>query len=52
MALTKQPSSDWKLNLAEDLHKTIKRKFPRRRVLVSNINDIFAVDLVNMTKFS
>ena len=52
MALSKQPSSDWKLNLAEDLHKPIKRKFPRRCVLVSNINDIFAVDLVDMTKFS
>ena len=44
--------SDWKTNLAEELHKHIKRKFPRRRVIVNNTDDIFAVDLVDIIKFS
>ena len=33
--------------LAEELHKPIKRKFKRRRVMVYNIDDIWSADLTN-----
>ena len=35
--------------LAEELHKPIKRKFNKRRVLVSGIDKIWAADLADMT---
>ena len=38
--------------LAEELHKPIRRKFKRRRVLVSGIDKIWAADLVDMQAFS
>ena len=43
---------DWKINLAEELHKPIKCNFPRRGVILNNIDDIFALELVDMSKFS
>ena len=33
--------------LAEELHRPIKRKFKRRRVMVYNIDDIWSADLTN-----
>ena len=48
----------WGLNkkkassLAEELHKPIKRKFKKRRVLVNGIDEIWAADLVDMQAFS
>ena len=39
-------------SLAEELHKPIKRKFKKRRVLVNGIDKIWAVDLVDMQAFS
>ena len=38
--------------LAEELHKPIRRKFKRRRVLVNGIDKIWAADLVDMRAFS
>ena len=37
--------------LAEELHKPVKRKFNKRRVLVSGIDKIWASDLADMTAF-
>ena len=36
----------------EELHKPIKRKFEKRRVLVNGIDRIWAADLVDMQVFS
>ena len=38
--------------LAEELHKPVKRKFRKRRVLVSGINKIWAADLADMRAFA
>ena len=38
--------------LAEELHKPIRRKFEKRRVLVNGIDRIWAADLVDMQAFS
>ena len=38
--------------LAEELHKPVRRKFKRRRVLVNGIDKIWAADLADMTAFS
>src|SRR5208282_3534445 len=35
------------LQLAEELHKLIKKKFKRRRVIVYNIDDIWSADLID-----
>ena len=39
-------------DLAEELHKPIKRKFKKRRVEVNGIDRIWAADLVDMQAFS
>ena len=41
-----------KKDLAEELHKPIRRKFKKRRVLVGRIDRIWAADLVDMQAFS
>ena len=41
-----------KKDLAEELHKPIRRKFKKRIVLVNGIDKIWAVDLVDMQAFS
>ena len=38
--------------LAEELHKPVKRKFNKRRVLVNGIDKIWAADLADMTALS
>ena len=38
--------------LSEELHKAKRKNFPRRRIIVNNINEIFAADLVEMQKFA
>ena len=45
-------SSDWNLRLADELHKPIKRKYARRRVISNGIDEIWAADLVEMQQFS
>ena len=42
----------WKNKLADELHKPIKRKFPRRRVIVNGIDDTWSADLIDMKVFS
>ena len=39
----------WTDELAEELHKPIRRKFPKRRVYSSDIDKIWAADLVDMS---
>ena len=41
-----------KKRLVEELHKPIRRKFKRRRVLVNGIDRIWAADLMDMQVFS
>ena len=38
--------------LAEELYKTVIRKFQRRRVNVNGIDEIWAADLIDMQAFS
>ena len=38
--------------LSEELHKPKSKNFPRRKIIVNHINEIFAVDLVEMKKFA
>ena len=38
--------------LSEELHKSKRKNYPRRRIIVNNINEIFAADLVEMQKFA
>ena len=44
----------WELkkSLAEELHKPVRRKFKKRRVLVSGIDSIWAADMVDMQAIS
>ena len=37
--------------LADELHKTIKRKFPRRSVIGLSKDEIWSADLVDMQAF-
>ena len=38
--------------LSEELHKAKRKNFPRRKIIVNHINEIFAADLVEMQKFA
>ena len=38
--------------LSEELHKSKRKNYPRRRIIVNHINEIFAADLVEMQKFA
>ena len=37
--------------LSEELHKSKRKNYPRRKIIVNHINEIFAADLVEMQKF-
>ena len=37
----------WKEQLADELHKPVKRKF-KRRVIANGVDDIWSADLVDM----
>ena len=43
---------DWSDELANELHKPIRRKFKKRRVYASEVDSIWAADLVDMQSFS
>ena len=45
-------SNDWAQNLANELHKPVKRKFQKRKVFVKGIDDTWAADLVEMGNLS
>ena len=38
--------------LSEELHKPKRKNYPRRKIIVNHIDEIFAVDLVEMEKFA
>ena len=42
----------WSDQLAEELHKPIRRKFIKRTVFAKNVDDIWTADLVDMQPFS
>ena len=42
----------WQEKLADELQKPITRNFPKRRVIVHNVDDIWCSDLVEMQKLS
>jgi len=42
----------WSDQLADELHKPIIKKFPKRKVYVNGIDKIWAADLVEMQAFS
>ena len=42
----------WQQQLADELHKPIKRNFTRRRVIVNGIDKIWCSDLLEMQQFS
>ena len=42
----------WSNELANELHKPIRHKFPKRKVFAKNIDDIWAADLVEMNTLS
>ena len=48
------PSNEesWQQQLADELHKPIKRNFTRRRVIVNHIDEIWAADLAEIQQFS
>jgi len=45
-------NQSWQEELADQLHKPIKRNFPKRRVIVHHVGDIWCSDLVEMQKLS
>ena len=38
--------------LSEELHKSKRKNYPRRKIIVNHIDEIFAADLVEIQKFS
>ena len=42
----------WTDQLAEELHKLAKRRFPTRRVRMGGVDDTWSADLVDMQSFS
>ena len=45
-------SDDWAQNLANELHKPVRKKFEKRKVYVKGIDDTWAADLVEMGAYS
>ena len=43
-----KPGLKWKDQLAVELHRPVKRKFKRRRVIANGVDDIWSADLVDM----
>ena len=42
----------WTDQLAEELHRPVVRRFPKRREVVRGIDEIWAADLVDMQSFA
>ena len=42
----------WTDQLAEELHKPVKRHFPKRKVWAKGIDQIWAVDLIDMQHYA
>lgn len=43
---------DVRKGIAEELHKAARKKYPRRRVTLKGINDLYQADLVEMQSFA
>ena len=43
---------DWNNQLANELHKPVRRRFGKRTVFAKHVDDIWTVDLVHMSSFS
>ena len=48
----KRESALWETDLVDELHKPVKKKFSRCRVISKSIDEIWAADLVEMQQFS
>ena len=44
-------SIDWSKQLANELHKPVRRRFDKRTVLAKQVDDIWTADLVDMSSF-
>jgi hypothetical protein len=42
----------WTYELANELHKLVRRHFPKRRVVVRGIDVVWAVDLIDMQHYA
>ena len=51
-SIDKKKKLTWTDELAEELHKPVTKKFPKRTVYVKGIDEIWAGDLVDMKSFS
>ena len=40
----------WQSQLVDELHKGVRRKFVRRRIIVNGVDEVWAADLVDMHK--
>ena len=47
----KREKASWSEELADELYKPVKRKFQRRQVLVDEIDDVWAADLVELQEW-
>ena len=36
---------------SKEIHKSIKRKFTKRPILVSSIDDVWSIDLIDLSQF-
>ena len=43
---------DWRNQLADELHKAVRRRFEKRTVCAKQVDDIWTADLVDMASFS
>lgn len=49
---TKNSTSDVKRQVVDELHKQARINFPRRRIIIKSLDDLFQVDLVEMIPYS
>ena len=52
MGIKSEDKIIWNDQLAEELHKPVRKHFQKRRVMVNKIDEIWAADLVEMQKIS
>ena len=43
---------DWSNQLANQLHKPVRRRFDKRTIFAKQVDDIWTADLVDMSSFS
>ena len=50
--LTSGSGIKWSNSLADELHKSVRKNFPKRYVFVRNVDDVWGADLVDMKKLT